>query len=59
MTHEKCHTFGNVLGIRYCISNCSVSYHSSIRHMKDVILLVSYYVLGIVLAIVVRPIIPH
>ena len=56
-THEACLTFSPLLGIRYCISYCGVSHHSLLRCMKHVLPSVIYQVLGIVLAIIVRPII--
>ena len=46
-------------GIRYCIGYCNGSHHSLLRCMKHALPPVIYQVLGIVLAIIVYPFIPH
>ena len=58
-SRRACFTISNVLGIRYCIGYCNGSHHSVLRCMKHALPSVIYQVLGIVLAIIVYPFIPH
>ena len=58
-THKAWYTLSTVLGIRNCTGYFSVSNHSLLTCMKNVLPSVIYQVLGIVLPIITYPIVPH